>query len=38
MEIQSRGDKNESKKETIEIHFLKFNLKVIKTNSYKLKC
>ena len=37
-EIELHGDRNKSKKETDEKNlFLNFNLKVIKTNSYKLK-
>ena len=38
-EIELCGDKNISKNETDEkSFFLKFKLKVIKTNSYKPKC
>ena len=37
-EIELHGDENKSKKETDEkILFFKFNLKVVKTNSNKLK-
>ena len=38
-EIDLHGDENKSKKRQIKnIYFFKFDLKIIRTNSYNLKC